>query len=161
MNPLTGRFWSMDSYEGKSSDATSLHKYLYCASDPTNNIDPSGYVIISNFIYGRIVHDEISNDFTSKFPEGVADRSINNILGTRVVFGALRPDLVDLSTHEVWEIKPILTGYAAGSAQLAIYLTVLNTQDPAHHIWLPGYSYSPPAVVPIKAGTIAFVFRSL
>jgi hypothetical protein len=69
--------------------------------------------------------------------------------------------LVDLSTHEVWEIKPILTGYAAGSAQLAIYLTVLNTQDPAHHIWIPGYSYSPPAVVPIKAGTIAFVFRSM
>jgi RHS repeat-associated protein len=161
MNPLTGRFWSMDSYQGKSSDPTSLHKYLYCASDPTNNIDPSGNVIVSNFVYGRIVHEEISNDFMSKFPEGVADRSINNILGSSVTFGALRPDLVDLSTHEVWEIKPILTGYSVGSAQLGLYLTVLNTQDPAHHFWVPGYSYSPPAVVPIRAGTIAFVFPSL
>ena len=42
MNPLTGRFWSADSYEGSQSDPQSLHKYLYCGGDGVNCIDPNG-----------------------------------------------------------------------------------------------------------------------
>jgi RHS repeat-associated protein len=42
MNPFTGRFWSMDSYEGVTDDPRSLHKYMYTHTDPINNIDPSG-----------------------------------------------------------------------------------------------------------------------
>jgi RHS repeat-associated protein len=45
MNPLTGRFWSMDSYEGSESDPASLHKYLYTSADPANGADPSGHEI--------------------------------------------------------------------------------------------------------------------
>jgi RHS repeat-associated protein len=41
-NPVTGRFWTMDTYEGDSEDPKSLHKYLYCAANPLNNIDPGG-----------------------------------------------------------------------------------------------------------------------
>jgi RHS repeat-associated protein len=37
-----GRFWGMDTYEGSSSDPTSLHKYLYTGNDPVNHVDPSG-----------------------------------------------------------------------------------------------------------------------
>ena len=43
MNPSVGTFISMDSYEGSIDDPVSLHKYLYCNSDPVNNYDPSGY----------------------------------------------------------------------------------------------------------------------
>jgi len=32
----------MDSFEGDRQDPLSLHKYLYCAGDPINRIDPSG-----------------------------------------------------------------------------------------------------------------------
>jgi RHS repeat-associated protein len=42
MNTATGRFWTMDSYEGNSSDPLSLHKYLYAGADPVNNVDPTG-----------------------------------------------------------------------------------------------------------------------
>ncbi|HWS87495.1 MAG TPA: RHS repeat-associated core domain-containing protein [Pyrinomonadaceae bacterium] len=42
MRPDTGRFWSMDEYEGHNSDPLTLHKYLYGASDPVNKVDPSG-----------------------------------------------------------------------------------------------------------------------
>ena len=40
--PDTGRFWTMDSYQGSQSDPLSLHKYLFGADNPINNIDPSG-----------------------------------------------------------------------------------------------------------------------
>jgi RHS repeat-associated protein len=42
LNPETGRFQTMDSYEGNSSDPQSLHKYLYAHADPVNGTDPSG-----------------------------------------------------------------------------------------------------------------------
>jgi RHS repeat-associated protein len=41
-NPITGRFMSRDSEEGKPSDPKSLHKYLYADGDPVNLSDPSG-----------------------------------------------------------------------------------------------------------------------
>jgi RHS repeat-associated protein len=42
-NPNTGRFWTRDSYEGSQEDPIGLHKYLYCADNPVNRIDPSGH----------------------------------------------------------------------------------------------------------------------
>ena len=43
MNPLTGRFWTQDSYEGSQSEPASLHKYVYANADPSNANDPSGH----------------------------------------------------------------------------------------------------------------------
>jgi len=43
LNPNTGRFWTMDSFEGEEDEPLSLHKYLYAHGDPVNNIDPSGH----------------------------------------------------------------------------------------------------------------------
>ena len=42
MNPLTGRFWTADSFEGSQSDPQSLHKYLYANADPIYHVDPTG-----------------------------------------------------------------------------------------------------------------------
>jgi len=41
--PDTGRFWTMDSYEGNNEEPLSLHKYLYTQGNPVNGIDPSGH----------------------------------------------------------------------------------------------------------------------
>ena len=46
MNPSTGRFWTLDLYEGSRYNPVSLHKYLYSGCDPINNIDPSGRSIV-------------------------------------------------------------------------------------------------------------------
>ncbi len=43
MNPATGRFFTMDSYEGSVFDPVSIHKYLYANVNPVMYSDPSGY----------------------------------------------------------------------------------------------------------------------
>jgi RHS repeat-associated protein len=42
LNQDSGRFWTMDSYEGEQVKPQSLHKYLYVGSDPVNKSDPTG-----------------------------------------------------------------------------------------------------------------------
>jgi RHS repeat-associated protein len=42
LNTNTGRFWSMDSYEGDSASPISLHKYLYTGDEPVDRSDPTG-----------------------------------------------------------------------------------------------------------------------
>jgi RHS repeat-associated protein len=42
LNVSTGRFWTMDSYEGDADSPLSLHKYLYASLNPVDRLDPSG-----------------------------------------------------------------------------------------------------------------------
>lgn len=43
MNPATGTFISMDSYQGSIYDTVTLHKYLYAGANPVQYTDPTGY----------------------------------------------------------------------------------------------------------------------
>jgi len=43
LNVATGRFWTMDTFEGTEFDPLSLHKYLYCGSSPVDHVDPTGH----------------------------------------------------------------------------------------------------------------------
>ena len=49
MNPSSGRFSTMDSFEGLRSDSRSLHKYLYGFGNPVTNADPSGMSSFGDF----------------------------------------------------------------------------------------------------------------
>ena len=44
MNPSTGTFTTMDTYQGSIFDPVSLHKYLYANANPVTYVDPSGYM---------------------------------------------------------------------------------------------------------------------
>lgn len=46
LNASTGRFWSMDSFEGDPESPSSLHKYVLAEVDPVNHVDPSGNQVI-------------------------------------------------------------------------------------------------------------------
>ncbi len=42
LNPSSGRFQTVDSYEGRRFDPRTLHKYFYAHDDPINLTDPNG-----------------------------------------------------------------------------------------------------------------------
>ena len=44
----TGRFMTMDTYQGSNKDPLSLHRYIYAENNPGNNIDPTGKAILVN-----------------------------------------------------------------------------------------------------------------
>jgi RHS repeat-associated protein len=46
MDVETGRFWTMDVWEGGNSSPMSLHKYLYAHANPVMGVDPSGYLTL-------------------------------------------------------------------------------------------------------------------
>lgn len=50
MEPGSGRFWTMDAYEGNGFDPPSLHKYTYVHGDPVNNVDPTGFALMGEMV---------------------------------------------------------------------------------------------------------------
>jgi RHS repeat-associated protein len=71
LNTSTGRFWSMESEEGKDEEPLSLHKYLYAGGDSVNKSDPSGNdfsiaealtvaVVITVLVAIPTAHDSVS-----------------------------------------------------------------------------------------------------
>ncbi len=44
-DPTSARFGVADTYRGNTFDPITLNRYLYCASDPVNHVDPTGHYI--------------------------------------------------------------------------------------------------------------------
>jgi hypothetical protein len=124
---------TMDTYQGFNQVPISLHKYLYGDANPVNMTDPSGRASTTAAQIGVAVHQYIGDDFIKKVtPGGVSGPSVVSILEdipgftlpTRLqgVVTALFPDLTDVSTKQVYEIKPDnARSIILGEAQLQAY----------------------------------------
>ena len=92
MNPSTGTFISMDSYQGSIYDPVTLHKYLYANANPVMYTDPSGY---SSTLKENMTCLTISTIIASSF-----------ILANQValnIFSGLRQNMSDaLLSDVVW-----------------------------------------------------------
>jgi len=164
LNTATGRFWSMDTYEGDDEVPLSLHKYSYTQVDPVDGLDPSGFSL-ADLIRGQEVHQKIGAIFRlwaydPILGPGLSDPTIKQVLGRSVPgFSRFRPDLVDRRTGEVYEIKPI-GSESLGYSQLGGYLIILNLSDPLHRAWIPGESFQPPdlpSFLELDPNTVAII----
>jgi RHS repeat-associated protein len=165
LNTTTGRFWTMDTYEGDDQEPLSLHKYLYTEGDPVDNVDPCGKCIPSTGQYGAEVQELITQDFQAQIgASNPGDISINNILGLSIPGwqgGNLRPDLIDTTTfNTVGQVYEIKSAYSetAGLAQVTLYAAVLNKFD-KQRTWIPGITYLPSPIIPVNGSTVAFISR--
>src|SRR5258708_27977402 len=123
MDARVGRFTGRDAAAGEDEHPITWHRYAYGGDNPIANTDPSGlFFLKSNPIYGMKVHYEVGMDFKNFYGMcGEADLSIGKLLG---VTNLLRPDLVNICSHEVYEIKPI-TSYYRGAIQLLNYVAII------------------------------------
>jgi len=60
MNPLTGRMWTADTFEGSAREPMSLHRYLYAHADPVNRLDPSGHESLIGVSVGSSIAGSLS-----------------------------------------------------------------------------------------------------
>ena len=163
LNVSTGRFWTMDTYEGNDEDPLSIHKYLYVDADPVDNTDPCGRCLPSIGNWGDIVQQVIFADFEEKTGGVGLNVNINTILGKTVPSGGLLPDLIDPNTlsefgiGQVYEIKSVYSELAA-QAKVALYVSVLNFYGRNTGLkWIPGVTYIAPPIIPINPSTVAFI----
>jgi len=86
MNPATGRFWSMDGFEGFDFDPLSLHKYTYAAADPVNKLDPTGQATVAEQIKTTEVNAVLNGIIVAT---RAADQARRLALAIRVVVALL------------------------------------------------------------------------
>jgi hypothetical protein len=155
----------MDTYEGYGDDPLSLHKYIYCEANPVNETDDSGNDPLSDLVNGRLVHRIIAVDFTRDNPGRFSGRWVSTILASTLPPGMyipmiqMLPDLVDATTKEVYEIKPLFS-LPLGIAQLSGYIAVLNHFTPGGG-WHPGSTYVPPDMLYLGYGAWAKVYSPI
>jgi RHS repeat-associated protein len=122
MNPFTGRFITRDTYEGKTSDPSTLHKYLYVANDPVNKIDPSGQMFLMDLAIaggGRVRDWERDAGQKIKIGQWIKLQLTKYGIGIRITVATLelarRMD-VSLRLHHYTEYPTMMLIMATGIA---------------------------------------------
>ena len=116
LDTIKGRFLSQDKSEGTRTRPLSLHKYLYAAPNPVNNIDPTGFDSITT----------ISNSFNVSL--------VLAALPTMGLSNARNPVSenvkLDKLVYETFE----LTGISGVDFALGAFVT--NKQTTGHYRWI-------------------------
>ena len=92
MNPSTGTFTTMDTYQGSIFDPVSLHKYLYANANPVMNVDPSGYNTLPDLEAGEAGNSILEKAFS------VADSVAMNIYKAFITCRTALPVIMAAST---------------------------------------------------------------
>jgi RHS repeat-associated protein len=154
MNQSSGRFLTMDRFEGDENDPQSLHKYLYVRNNPVMYSDPSGlFPTPYSRVFAAAVEVKIAEIYTRDHP-----LTPNVFFGRRVGIGGnplLKPDIVNFDLGTYLEIKPLsISGVAHGKAQMLAYflsLGVVAGFEPESY-WLPSEN----VIYPLGTPTVFF-----
>jgi RHS repeat-associated protein len=75
LNVSTGRFWSMDTFEGDIFAPVSLHKYLYASANPVDRMDPGGQDDLASLSVSNGISEE--EDASAAEAEYTAKKALN------------------------------------------------------------------------------------
>ncbi len=168
LNTSTSRFLTADPSEGQSDDPASIHRYLYARDNPVSLFDPAGLDYTSDPGTGLEVQTVIGEQFRLQFGgNGCVNQQLINILASDCSApwefglgfpGGLRPDLANIQTGALFEIKPIKSA-ADALVQLAGYRIILALADGRGRNWHLGSAgeFTPPTVIPLPRARVAYV----
>jgi len=112
LNVSTGRFWTMDTFEGDDESPLSLHKYLYVSADSANRIDPSGKDGLAEINLGFAIGQVISSITTLVIRGavagalfGAADALLQDKSGSDVFSEALKSGLIGAAIGPLVEVR--------------------------------------------------------
>lgn len=99
MNVQTGRFHTMDTYEGRNGEPLTLHKYLYAHANPVSYYDPSGYFSLREM--GAVFRTMFSLTKTmAVFNARFAFGTVLGLLKWRAAIYYLKPIMLGLASFE-------------------------------------------------------------
>jgi RHS repeat-associated protein len=108
----TGRFWTMDEFEGSRSDPPSIHKYLYAQANPVNAADPSGNETLLTI--------SMTHSLQTTLSQVDADHAGEALRTTRAVFGTAQEIEVLLTAKKAYDTYQAITlGIAASRLIIA------------------------------------------
>jgi len=106
LNTQTGRLHNMDTYEGRSGEPLTLHKYLYAHANPVMGIDPSGNVTIRRLAFVAITIKLLArlarpalNQFKKAFTNKVVTIHSARVKNDRLVNPRNSDDVIDGTYH--------------------------------------------------------------
>ena len=87
MDPSTGTFISMDSYQGSLYDPVSLHKYLYANANPVKYTDPTGYFSLAECSVANSIQSEL-NSYQTVWLMNVYRSLVSSLIATAAIYNA-------------------------------------------------------------------------
>lgn len=103
LNPDTGRFWTMDSYEGIPENPHSLHKYTYAHNNPVNGADPSGHFFdpaSTLFAGGKQFTLQTRNAAAVQAGRAMATKKIAEVVATTAIIAISTLPLGEVQTDD-------------------------------------------------------------
>ena len=167
-NQNSGRFWTMDNYDGNPEDPMSLHKYLYAWDNSVNRIDPTRKwatflhkTAVKRKLKGLVSDDDIKILCDMQdLVDGKANQD-----AAHVYMHAMRDGTHDQTVQEAKDmsnnrVRDLLTKARAAESSKdektamqnlgqAIH-TLQDSTSPAHHGFQPWYDYPGGAVNPCE-----------
>jgi RHS repeat-associated protein len=133
VNPVTGRFMSLDPEGGKLRIPATLHKYLYVGANPIGFIDPTGRALADYAGPGAIAISAIA-----KFAPEV------NIVGTAEVTNGtatMYVDLIEGTVRNPFQIITLLTEAATALQASELYIVTSFENERLLNIAVERYGF--------------------